>query len=576
MIGALLLDLAAWCALPAAFLTLYVRNFLEPVDAVVPHLRLVLALFVAFALLRLLLWRFVHETAGRLGAALAGSALLAVLLAYYVLVLVGLQFWGRVVSWDLIRTYGDQVPDLADALGVSLALVVAVGAAIYLVLFATVWLYLRYTDWTRAVALRLAKRHFIALALMATGVCALELYLFTTSPATQQGEPISLTFYPLETDLHGHAVDERHAAALDSLENQARAAYAPGAQRERHNLVLIIVDGLRPDHMGIYGYPRDTTPNLARLDRSGRLRKAPAVHAVCSSSVCGILGLASSRYVHQFSEHPITLHEVLRRNGYRVHALLSGDHTLYYGLKQVYGQVDSYYDAADARREHGIQYMNDDAIVLDRLAELPDWDGTPTMLHFHLMSAHIVARRTVTKWTPALHYGVFNRDSSRPYPADTAINYYDNGVLQADQTISALLAILERKGYLRDTLVALTADHGEAIGEHGIVGHTRTVHEESLRVPLVLISYGYRPAARIDRRRFASQIDIAPTLLTELGIPRPSTWRGTPLQEPATPEFSYFQERWEIGLFDLREPGKLWKYWVDNRTGAQYAFDPLR
>jgi glucan phosphoethanolaminetransferase (alkaline phosphatase superfamily) len=327
--------------------------------------------------------------------------------------------------------------------------------------------------------------------------------------------------------------------------------------------------------MGIYGYPRDTTPNLARLDEAGRLRKAQGVHAVCSSSVCGILGLTSSRYVHQFSEHPITLHEVLRRHGYRVHGLLAGDHTLYYGLKQVYGEMDSYYDAVDARREHGIQYVNDDAIVLDRLAEFPDWDGAPTMLHFHLMSAHILARRdkAVAKWTPALHYGVFNRDASRPYPAETAINFYDNGVLQADQTVGALLAILERKGYLRSALVALTADHGEMIGEHGIVGHTRSVHEESLRVPLVLIAYGYQPAARIDQRPFASQIDVAPTLLEELGFARPATWRGTPLQQPATPELAYFQERWQVGVFDLREPGKLWKNWVDNRTGAQYAFD---
>ena len=572
-LAAFLIELIAWFALPAAFLALYTRQFFEPAAAVLPHLRLVLALFVALALLRLLLSRTAPGRAARLAAALAGSAVLALLLAYYVLVLVGLQYWGRVVSWDLIRSYADQAPSLADALGVPFAFVLTGAALLYVALFAALWLYLRYVDWTQSVAARLDKRLFIAVAGVATSVCAFEIYAFTTAPATRQREPFSLTFYPLETDLHGHAVDRSHAAALDALENQARAAYVPSAAPERRNLVLIIVDALRPDHMGIYGYARDTTPNLARLENAGRLRKAVGVHAVCSSSVCGILAMASSRYVHQFSEHPITLHELLRSYGYRIHAVLGGDHTLYYGLKQVYGETDSYYDAADARRERGVRYMNDDAIVLERLAQFPQWDGKPTMLHLHLMSAHILARHELVKWAPAQHYGVFNRDTRRQYPAETAINFYDNGVFEADRTIASILALLERKGYLKNALVAVTADHGEMIGEHGLISHGMTVREEALRVPLVLISYGSRPASRIDLRPFSSQIDIAPTLLAELGIARPATWRGTRLQEPAMPELAYFQERWEIGLFDLREPGKLWKYWVNNQTGAEYAYD---
>ena len=80
-LGAFLLDLVAWFALPAAFLALYTRQFFEPAAAVLPHLRLVLALFLALALLRLLLSRAATAGAARVVAALVGSAVLASLAA---------------------------------------------------------------------------------------------------------------------------------------------------------------------------------------------------------------------------------------------------------------------------------------------------------------------------------------------------------------------------------------------------------------------------------------------------------------------------------------------------------------
>src|SRR4051812_18888497 len=113
-VGALLLDLAAWCVLPAAFLGFYIGHYFQPVAAALPHLRLVLVLYAALALLRLLLWRFARPVVARFGATLAASALLASMLAYYGLVLVGLQYWGRVISWDLIQSYADQAPSLAE------------------------------------------------------------------------------------------------------------------------------------------------------------------------------------------------------------------------------------------------------------------------------------------------------------------------------------------------------------------------------------------------------------------------------------------------------------------------------
>ena len=567
-------DLAAWFCIPAAFLAVCVGRHLLPAEAVAPHLRLLLLPLLGLTLLRLVLAATgVGAKTVRAVAALAASLLLATMLAYYVTVVIGLQSWGRVVSWDLISSYAPQIPMLAGALEVSLPLAAAAALLAWLALLAAAWLYFGRFDWTAGFA-RPASRGFVAAVVCAGGAFgAIELYSFLAAPPTQSSEPVSLTFWPTEGawNYDGHAVETLKLAILDAAEDRERAAYRPAPKAERRNVILIVVDALRPDHMGIYGYARDTTPTLARLERTGTLRKAAAVRASCASSFCGLLSLASSKFMDRISARPITLQEVLRLHGYRIHMILSGDHTLFYGLRQAYGQVDEYFDASSAGT---IRYMNDDRIMLERLAAYPSWDGKPVMMQFHVMAAHPLHNREgrAGRYAPAANY-VLHREPGAQRPSQRSVNYYDNGVLDADDSIRSILEILERKGYLRDALVAITADHGEAIGEHGFYQHANSVREEVLRIPFLLVAYGHRPARPLQAVALASQADIAPTLLAELGMPRPATWQGSALQEPARREFLPFQERWEAGVYDLRDPRKLWKYWLNLKSGEEYAFD---
>jgi arylsulfatase A-like enzyme len=570
------MDSIFWLCMPAVFLFVCIDGHLLPADAVAPHLRIVISLLLALAVFRLTLsLAGLNAVAARAVTALAASALLAVMLSYYLLALIGLQSWGRVVSWDLIAAYGGQAFRLAQTLGISVP--VAIGAAVlaYLALLVAAWVYLGHFDWAP-----LLRRHLSAplsgLIVLAGGtVCAIELYHFLAAPPTRQSEPVSLTLYPAEGawDFEGHAIDRLRAARFDAAEDAARRSYRPGSAAERRNVILIVVDALRPDRLGIYGYGRDTTPNLERLDKAGIMRKAASVRAACASSFCGLMSIGSSKFLHQFSRRPITLQETLRRNGYRIHMILGGDHTLFYNLKQVYGEVDSYFDARETKT---IRYPNDDRLVLERLAAFPSWDGDPVMIQFHLMSAHLLGSRdpATAKYTPAASYLFLasRGDAVDGRPSEQVTNYYDNGVLQADAVIREILDALGRKGYLQNTVVAITADHGEGLGEHGLYQHANSVHEEVLRIPFMLLSYGYRPTGAFDGR-VASQVDIAPTLLAEVGIPLPVTWKGTPLQQPAPRDFLYFQERWEAGVFDLRDPGDLWKYWTNLKTGEEFAFN---
>lgn len=573
----LALELAVWGGLTAGFLYLYVVRYSISAAAIEPHAGLVLLVFLAVALVRLTLARLAPGRGwSRIAATLAFAGVLGVLAAYYALVLVGLQSWGRVVTWELMVSYASQFREFAETLDIpDTALLAAASGA--LAWFAGIWFYLGRMDWTAVLARSADRRVFSLCVIAGTVILGASLYQFLAFPPIAQQEPVSLTFYPKSAarDLQGHAIDHLRAMRLDQVEDGERAAYQPAPGRHRTNVFLIVVDALRPDHMGIFGYARDTTPNLRRLEGAGQVRKAGIVHASCGSSACGLLSLASSKYVHEFSDRPFTLQQALRRHGYGIHMMLSGDHTSYYSLKTSYGEVDSYFDGYTGR--HFKTYFNDDQLVLDRLSGFPAADGKPVMVQFHLMSAHLLGKRheEFRRYSPATSYAFPDgRDASEDgRPGERNVNFYDNGVLQTDAMIQRLLDQLQRKGYLEDALVAVTADHGEGLGEHGVFQHASDVYEQTLRVPFLLLTFGREPGPALDRKPFASQVDIAPTILSELGMPIPATWSGTPMQNPESRPFTYFQERTRVGVFDHRTPGVAWKYWINSATGKEFVFD---
>jgi len=271
----------------------------------------------------------------------------------------------------------------------------------------------------------------------------------TEAPWISQAEPLSMTLFPLAgaRDIEGHRVGASDAKRLDGLEDRARAAYIPADASAKQNLILIVVDAMRPDHMSLFGYGRKTTPYLDGLARTQTVRKVIA-HAACSDTVCGLLSLTGSKLPRDFSFHPFGIHEVLRRNGYRIHMILSGDHSYFHPMKAYYGTVDSWFDGNSVDSSS----INDDQPLIEHLVAMPDWDGTPTMYQFHLMSAHVTRRDDGKRvFSPASSYLLAPRiDNNGPdVTLPTATNYYDNGVLSADHVIETLLGQLRQKGYLR-------------------------------------------------------------------------------------------------------------------------------
>ena len=583
----LCVDLGAWLTIALLFVATYIFYFGNPGSIALSHLFLLLAIWAGIVGLRVLLWGLF----GRLRVAPYLSATIAVLpwmllALWYCVALVGLVSWGRITTWPIIRTYGGQSQFLLSTLGLPVWLVWVPAVVAALAVFFLGRASGMRPDWPSVLIRSNGRSKALLLAsLMALFPVALFGTMYNTAPLDRD-EPIQLSFFPTLATLKESNYFSA-SPAVNAAEVEARRAYKPANDPKPRNVILIVGDALRGDRMGANGYGRSTTPYLSSLLASGKAESLPRMRATCAESVCGYMALASSRPIQAMPAKAFTLHEALKRNGYGVHLIFSGDHTNFYGLREMYGPVDSYFDGSQQRYKGGgdlevaLRYMNDDQLVLDRLDKLPDADGKhPIFLQIVLMSSHGLGLRKKgsERFKPSLsYYRLFGKTTNgvSRTELDAAGRFYDNGVLQLDGYVEQLIATLEAKGYLKDALVVLTGDHGEMLGEHTLIAHGVGVYEPVLDIPLMLTRFGYA-APPLARHRVASQIDIAPTIMRELGLPIPGTWLGVPLQSPERKGPVYFQQVAEAGMYADEGAGGLFKYWRDFSTDQEYVFDVER
>ena len=344
-----------------------------------------------------------------------------------------------------------------------------------------------------------------------------------------QGEPLASL---IEQESSGF-ISTPQRVAMSAKDKLVRAHYPKDASFERRNVVLIVVDALRPMNMQVYGYMRKTTPFLQSLLESGKMYRFPPAVSPCPESVCGIMSTLTSKDYSRMSHASFGLHGLLRDLGYKVSFLLSGDHH-WYGLGKFYGQDIDLYRDGRSECPFGI---NDDRCVLQYIDELPPAGSDHHLLALHLMSVHMAGIQLpeYVAWKPASRSRLLGRTASQ----EAVINGYDNGVLQADYFISQIFEKLQAKGYLDGAIVVISADHGEGLGEHGLYGHTNHVYQEFLEVPLLVIG---APEMRIGIRKGPSLLDVAPTITDILGLPIPQSWQGTSLLGPPPDVIATFHQ----------------------------------
>ncbi|MGY6630298.1 MAG: sulfatase-like hydrolase/transferase [Wenzhouxiangella sp.] len=565
------LEITAWLALTSAFALIYSSNFRDSALSLEQHWHILWLILVAFFSMRIILAKIAGPIATKTCALLTPISM-ATLGIYYCLVIISLSNWNQVISWNLIVTYVDQLGDFIDVLGWSSWLTVTITLTVIALLLAISFWSREIFAWPQDFARAVPRTGILLLAVTLT-ISLSQIQFHFSQPAYQSKEPFRLTFTKKNRPLQNHRIDPLHFARVSGAERRARQELLSSEAISPRNIIVIVVDGLRPDHMSINGYDRETTPRLDSRCQSSRFEcvSFDDAYSVCGESFCGIQSILSSRYVHNLTLQPLSIQEVLQQAGFKSKLILSGDHTNVYGLRDTYGEVDLYHDGSLSNR-----FMNDDELVIDKLKLLPESDGSPRFFYLHFMSAHLLGTRFVDfRFTPERRYGIsgFLAAGDGQRRSNPVLNFYDNGVYQTDSYIARSLDILDDKGFLDNAIVVITSDHGEFLGEHGLFGHAKSAFAPGLRVPIVMMFVDSGPRHPIDVNQTVSLVDIAPSLLFELGLSAPNVWEGKALQGTGDRPWILFQQGAEIGLVDSHTREQSFKYWINFSSGEEFLFD---
>ncbi|NNV56679.1 sulfatase-like hydrolase/transferase [Limnovirga soli] len=338
-----------------------------------------------------------------------------------------------------------------------------------------------------------------------------------------------------------------------------RKNYPDTNQFKKKNVVIIIVDALRADHLSMYGYGRKTSPFLDSMYNNGHLQKANICFSAAGASFAGILGIERSKIWSHIGHSNFSIQDLLRDKGYEINFLISGDHTNYYDLKSFYGNdtlFNVYLDGSGARR----YTRNDDSIIFEGLGLVKNYQNNPSFFQIHLNSAHFTGKKYAAfqQFTPCRH----NKNRVE------YTNNYDNGILQADYFIRNIFNTLQQKGYLQNSIVIVTADHGEALGERGIYGHTKNVYTDHILTPLLIYD---SDSVQYHQLKYATALDIAPTIVDRLGLPIPASWEGCSLLNGTVKKYSYHQMGDYYAVM-LRSDSALIKYIYNGKTHTEELY----
>ena len=310
--------------------------------------------------------------------------------------------------------------------------------------------------------------------------------------------------------------------------------------RERPNVIVLLVDALRANHLGIYGYERQTTPNIDRFARGQRTYVMTNAISQCSWTSPSVASFFSALYpsthgctTYSVTEDSIqaayldrrivTLAEAFRERGYSTGAFAANhwiNRSLHFsqGFEKFDNINSDYKPRADKLNKKAEKWIRRNS-------------GQPFFAYLHYMDVHAPYR------PPSPYDTYYNSMDTKTISQKDADRYefmknggrldvahymdmYDGEISYTDEMIGNLLDDLESHGLLDNTIVIITADHGEAFYEHGYMDHGWTLYSEEINIPLIIrypekMSFPDIPDEKIQL------IDISQTLFGISGIRLP-------------------------------------------------------
>lgn len=320
---------------------------------------------------------------------------------------------------------------------------------------------------------------------------------------------------------------------------------------ELPSIVLVSIDTLRADHVGTYGYARDTTPFLDRFAETATVferafTSAPWTLVAHMTMLTGLFPLQHGVIREELALSPEVplLAERLREAGYQTVAL-------YYPC-----WIDARYGferGFDVFRPHG-SVEEARALVLEELAKLDP--ARPYFLFLHLFDVHdgpLASGEHMLYASPPPYQDFFMERAAEKLPKvppdvlwesqnllneeqrEALIALYDGGIRHVDANLEQLFGALESRGDLEDALVIVTSDHGEALGQRGkLTGHG-DLTQEGLHVPLIVRPpRGARAGTRVVEPVHLG--DLVPTILALAALPVDESLPGRSLFGPLPKE----------------------------------------
>jgi arylsulfatase A-like enzyme len=356
----------------------------------------------------------------------------------------------------------------------------------------------------------------------------------------------------------------------------------------RPNVILIVMDTVRADHLSVYGYKRETTPNLRRLAAVSTVftRAISTADMTLPSHASMFTGIYASHHgAYPSRKHPAgaplsgefpTLAELLAQNGY--HTMGIAANTGFFGSSFQLEQGFAHFDCQSPRLMFarvpsfflrpwlltgglvlsvfpdaekvtlGADEINRKALAV--LSERPR--HLPFFLFLNYMDAHYpylpphpfdrMFPGKIEGWSGSRYLALRRAVARSAKPAvgrealDHLNSQYDGGIAYLDAQLGMLLRELRRMGLFKNSLIVITSDHGEGLGERNRFGHGGvSVHHGLIGVPLIIKYPGSTKAAVSNDP--VSLIDLLPTVMDALNLPAPKRVEGRSLlqsgREPA-------------------------------------------